>query len=168
MRLFNAALTAAATVFALANVGLLAGADPSRMLAKYMRNTANAAQSYVDGINNPRRDPKQAALKAAGKWGQKTAEAISQGRYAAGVQRADYAAGVAAATSDGGAGYVAGISKRETKIATAFQRVAPLLNNVSNQIQAMPQDTEQQREARLLAARRLMIKVGQQYRGQSS
>jgi hypothetical protein len=29
----------------------------------------------------------------------------------------------------------------------------------------MPQDTDQQREARLLAARRAMIAVGKQYRG---
>lgn len=45
------------------------------LLAKYQRNTANASQSYQDGINNPRRD-----------WQAVTAAA--EGSYEAGVQNA--------------------------------------------------------------------------------
>jgi hypothetical protein len=152
-------------------IGLLAhtifAADAGRMLDKYLRRTAAAQQDYVEGMQNPRRDPVQAALAAAGKWGQRMQEAIQAGSYAAGVRNQDRPAALQAAIGDGGAAYAAGIAKREGKISTAFQQLAPRLNAISQNIQAMPQDTPQQREQRMVRNLQLMRELGKQLRGRS-
>ena len=141
------------------------GPDAAAMTEKYLRNTQAAAQDYVRGVQNPRRDPKQAALAANGKWKQRTQAAIQQDRFAKGIASYDVSAAVAAATSDGGAAYASGIQKRSTKVQAAFSRLAPLIASVSQSVQQMPQDSDQQREARMLENLRRMRDVGIRFRG---
>jgi hypothetical protein len=140
------------------------GPDAAMMTQRYITGVGNSAQRYVEGMQNPRRDPKAAAKRAAGKWKDRVVEAANRGSYAAGIDRYDYAEAVQIATADGGQAYVQGAQKREAKVARAFARLAPLVAGVSTTIQNMPQDTDQQREARLIAARRQMIQVGVQYK----
>jgi hypothetical protein len=132
------------------------GADAARMLDKYMRRTQAAGQDYVTGVQNPKRNPKQAALAAAGKYKQRVIEAANAGLYEAGIRSYDEAAAIAAATGDGGAAYVAGIQKRGPKISAAFTDLAPRLNAVSQQVQSMPQDSEEQRTQRMIRNLQLM------------
>lgn len=141
------------------------GPDATAMAEKYLRNTQAATQDYVRGVQNPRRDPKQAALNANGKWKERTQRAIQEDRFAKGIQSYDVQAAVAAATSDGGAAYAAGIQKRSTKVQQAFSRLAPMLGAVSQTVQQMPQDTEASREQRMVQNLRLMREVGRRYRG---
>lgn len=141
------------------------GPDASMMSRRYQEGVGNAATRYVEGMQNPRRDPVQAALRAEGKYKTKVIEAANEGRYGVGVRNQNYAEGVQAATSDGGTAYVSGAQRRQAKVERAFNRLAPMLGGVSQAIQAMPQDTDQQREARLIATRRAMIAVGKQFRG---
>lgn len=139
--------------------------DSNRMLRRYLSGVQNAPDRYVEGMQAPRRDPQQAALAAEGKWASNTQQAIQERRFGAGVRGANFQAGVQAAISDGGSAYVSGVSRREQKVGAAFGRLAPLLDNVSRQVQAMPQDTEQQRDQRALASIRLMRGIKRQYRG---
>lgn len=141
------------------------GPDASTMAERYISGVTNAGGRWVQGMQNPRRDPKAAALRAAGKWGQKTTEAIQAGSYAKGINQYDVGEAVAIATSDGGQSYVNGATKRQAKVQRVFNRLAPLLGGVSQAIQNMPQDTDQQREQRLLQARKMMINVGKQLKG---
>lgn len=141
------------------------GPDPARMTERLLRKVSGAGQDYVTGMQNPRRDPKAAALRAEGKWANKVQEAITRKSYGAGIRNYDQAEAVSIATGDGGSAYTAGVAKRAAKIARVHQRLAPLLGGVSQAIQAMPQDSDGQREARLIAARRAMINVGKQLKG---
>jgi hypothetical protein len=141
------------------------GPDPARMTERLLRKVSGAGQDYVSGMQNPRRDPKAAALRAEGKWANRVQEAITRKAYGAGIRNYDQAEAVTIATSDGGSAYTAGVAKRAAKIARVHQRLAPLLGGVSQAIQAMPQDSDGQREARLIAARRAMINVGKQLKG---
>lgn len=141
------------------------GPDAARMTDKYLRRTQAAASDYVTGMQNPRRDPVQAAVRAAGKYANRVQEAIRDGSYEKGVRSQNYAEAVAVATSDGGAAYTAGIGKREAKIGRVFADLAPRMGALSQAIQNMPQDTEPQREQRLLAARRGMVALGKTRRG---
>lgn len=141
------------------------GPDAGAMTEKYLRNTAAATGDYVRGVQNPKRDPKQAALAANGKWKDKTAKAIQEDRFARGIQSYDAGAAIQAATSDGGAAYAAGIQKRAAKVGAAFQKLAPALSAVSQSVQQMPQDNDAQREQRMLANLRLMRDVGKRFRG---
>jgi hypothetical protein len=127
------------------------GVDGQRMAAKMMRNSANAAQDWVEGIQNPRANPQTAAVAAAGKWQTGVQAAIAGGRYAAGVRAYDIDDAISTAVSDGGAAYVAGIAKRGRKIERAMDIVARDLTAVSAAVRQMPQDTLPQRIARSAA-----------------
>jgi hypothetical protein len=140
------------------------GPDAAMMTQRYLEGVGNAASRYVQGMQNPRRNPKEAALRAKGKWANRTQEAIQRDAYAQGIQRYDVAEAVAIATGDGGMAYTQGAQKRADKVGRAMSRLAPLMAGVSTTIQNMPQDSDAQREARLLQARKLMIQVGQQYK----
>jgi hypothetical protein len=141
------------------------GPDSGAMTEKYLRNTAAATSDYVRGVRAPKRDPKQAALAANGKWKDRTQKAIQEDRFARGIQSYDAGAAIEAATSDGGAAYAAGIQKRAGKVAAAFSKLAPMLGAVSQTVQQMPQDTDAQREQRMLANLRAMRDVGKRFRG---
>jgi lipoprotein-anchoring transpeptidase ErfK/SrfK len=141
------------------------GPDAARMADKYARKTGAAAQDWVAGMQNPKADFKQAAIAAGGKWASRTQEAIQQDKFRKGMANVDAAEAIATAVSDGGSAYTAGVQKRLPKVQRAFARLAPLLGGVSQTVRAMPQDTDAQREQRLLAARRAMIEVGKRYRG---
>lgn len=138
--------------------------DAQRMANRWAQGVQNNQSRWVEGMENPRRDPKQAAIAAAGKWANRLQEAIQNQHYAAGIRRYDVNEARRIATEDGGAAYVAGATKRQSKAERAFQVLAPMLDQVSQQVQNMPQDTEQQREARALAAIRGMRNVGRQFR----
>jgi hypothetical protein len=141
------------------------GPDPAVMIERYISGVQNAPGRYVQGMQNPRRDPKQAAIRAAGKWANRVQEAIQSGAFAAGIQQYDVTEAVQIATADGGQAYVAGAVKRQAKVGRTFNRLAPLLAGVSQVIQNMGQDTDAQREQRLIQARKLMINVGKQLKG---
>lgn len=141
------------------------GPDAGAMTEKYLRNTAAATSDYVRGVQNPRRDPKEAALAAVGKWRDGVQRAIQQDRFRRGVAAYDVAAARQAATSDNGSAYAAGIQKRADKVRNAFGRLVPLLSSVSQSVQALPQDNEQQREQRMVTNLRLMREVGLKFRG---
>jgi len=141
------------------------GPNAARMADKYARKTAAAGADWVDGVQNPKASFKESAIKAKGKWASRTQEAIQQDKFAKGMAAVNEQEAIATATADGGAAYTAGIAKRMPKVQRAFDRLAPMLGAVSQTVRAMPQDTDAQREQRLLAARRQMIEVGKRYRG---
>ena len=141
------------------------GPDANRMAEKLIARAQAAAADYVHGMQNPRRDPKAAAIRAKGKWAGNVQRAITEDRYAKGINSYDQGQAVQIATGDGGAAYTAGIAKREAKIKAMTNRLAPLLGAVSASIQNMPQDTEAQREQRAVATIRAMRNVGKQLKG---
>jgi hypothetical protein len=141
------------------------GPDPSRTAEKLIRRAQGAASDYVAGMQAPRREPVQAAIRAKGKWANRVQEAINNNSYERGVRNQNYSEAVQIATSDGGSAYTQGVAKRAAKIQRVHADLMPRLGAVSQAIQAMPQDTDAQREQRLLAARRAMIAVGKSRKG---
>lgn len=138
------------------------GPDATRMTERYIAGVGATANRYVEGMLAPRRNPVEAAIRAKGKWAGRVQEAIQQNAYEAGVRAQNYSEGVEIATSDGGAAWSAGATKRQSKVQRKFAQLAPLLGGVSQAIQNMAQDTDAQRAARLMKARELMINVGKQ------
>jgi len=141
------------------------GPDPTRTATKLITRAQAATGDYVEGMKNPKRSPVEAAKRAAGKWASRVQDAITNKAYEKGVGKQDYAEAVAIATGDGGAAYASGVSKRQAKIQRVHADLMPRLGALSQSIQAMPQDTDAQREQRLLAARRGAIAIGKARKG---
>ena len=132
------------------------GPDANRMTEKMLRNVARSAQDYVQGMQNPKADFKQAALAANGKYKDSMLLAVQEDRFQKGMQGVDSAAAIATATSDNGAAFTSGVAKRKDKIAAAMQRLAPKLGAVSAAVRQLPQNTPEDRMQRMIKNLELM------------
>jgi len=141
------------------------GPDPARTAAKLVERASAATADYVYGMQNPKRNPVEAAIRAEGKYEDKLRAAMANKSYSKGVRKQNYSEAVATATGDGGSAYAAGLTKRVPKIQRVHADLMPRLGALSQAIQSMPQDTEAQREQRLLAARKGAIAIGKARKG---
>lgn len=135
------------------------------MAAKLIRQAQAASGDWLENTQHPRRDPVAAALAQTNKYKARTKEAIDQGRWEGAMNNVNIDEMMETVRSVGQAHYSSGLAARERKIIRVFESLQPDYISVSQTIQAMPQDTDIQREARLTAARRLMIEVGNRRRG---
>ncbi len=136
-----------------------------RWASKQIANAVNGAQNWVDGVQRPSADFKAAGLAAAGKWKARTQEAIQGDRFAKALAKVNVDEAIATAVAVGGAGFAAGIQAREAKIRRTVADLQPRVAAVKAAVDAMPQDTEAQRDARALAAIKGMREVGKSRKG---
>lgn len=130
------------------------------MASDLITNAANAGGKWERKIQRPRRSFKTAGIAAAGKHTSNTRRALDEGRYAKGMSKVNEDEAIATALAVGGSGFAAGIERRGAKIRRVFSELQPQFVALARTIEAMPQDTDAQREARLLAARKGMIDIG--------
>lgn len=136
-----------------------------RWAGKLITNAVNGAQNWVEGVQRPSADFKTAALAANGKWKQRTTEAVQQDRFSKSMAKVSTEEAIATAVKVGASGFASGIQAREEKIRRVVADLQPRVAAVKRAIDQMPQDTDAQREQRLLAARRGMIEVGKARKG---
>jgi len=139
--------------------------SPDKWKDRLIRRATAAADDWLEGIKSPARDPIKASIEADGKWKDRIQTAIREDRRKKALEKVSWSEAVAVAERIGPSGFAAGISAREGKIAKRVAELQPLVQAVSDAIQAMPDATDADREKRLLAARRLMIEVGKKRRG---
>ena len=138
---------------------------PDKWKDRLIRRATAAADDWLEGIRSPSRDPIKASIEADAKWKDRIQQAIREDRRKKALEKVSWAEAVAVAEKVGPSGFAAGIVARESKIAKRVAELQPLVQAVSDAIQAMPDATDADREKRLLAARRLMIEVGKKRRG---
>lgn len=132
---------------------------------KQIERSRNAGPAWLRGVLSPRRHPIEAAIAADGKRKQKLAESEREGRWLASMRRVDVDEMYATVEANGEAAYVAGITSREGKIRHKIDRLQPLVEALAKTLDAMPQDTDAQREAKMIAAKRGMQDIGRRLRG---
>lgn len=124
--------------------------SPTDIVDKQIKNTQNAKTAYIIGIKNPDRDPKQAAIAAEEKMKDKWNAAVESGAWKAGVEGYDLQEAQRVAEKIGADNLVRGVAERRPKLAKFWNGFAPLLEQHKQSIQALPQDTEEQRKQRML------------------
>ncbi len=139
--------------------------DATTWADKQIARATAAGGDWLRGVLSPRRHPIEAAIAADGKRKQRLAEAEREGRWLASMRRVDVDEMYHTIEANGQQAYEAGIAAREGKIRTKIARLQPLVEGLAKTIDAMPQDTDQQREARMLAAKRGMQEIGRKLRG---
>ena len=132
---------------------------------KQLRRAQAAADDWEKGVLNPRRDPIQAALQAAKKREENLRKSLDQHKWEKSMEKVSSDDWAQSVKNTGAAGYRRGVEAKAHKVVKAVQELQPLVDQVHKEIQSMPQDTEDQRIQRLLAAREKMIEVGKKRRG---
>jgi hypothetical protein len=136
-----------------------------RWAKQQIENAVAAASDWLDGVKNPSRNPIEAALDKEKKWEDRLQTAIKDKKWSKNLKKVSQADIIEVAEKVGTGAYSTGVSARETKIKKRVGELQPLVQAVSDTIQAMPDDTDANREKRLISARKLMLEVGKKRAG---
>jgi len=126
-------------------------ADASTWTQKMLDRVSGSGDAWLRGVQNPRQSPTAAMKAANGKWKNNTQAAITGDRWGKRVATLTDESIQAAAAAAGSSKFIAGVQQRKDKIAAAIQRLQPKVANLAQQVRSMPQDNDQQREARMIA-----------------
>jgi len=138
--------------------------DATRWAAQQVDNAKAASRDWLDGVNNPSRDPIESAKAAKDKWADRLQQAIKDGKWEKGLAKSSAAEIKEVANAVGTSHYETGVEARRKKVSRVVTELQPLAQDVSNAIQALPDKTDADREKRLTTARKLMIEVGKKRR----
>jgi len=126
------------------------------------------SKRWLENSKRPKKDPKTAALAATEKYKSRLRAALDDGTWEAAIDGYDEAAREKVIDAVGTAGFERGVETHRAKAESKIAKLQPLVASVAETIDKMPQDTDAEREARMIAARRLMIEVGKIMKGVKS
>jgi len=114
---------------------------------------------------DPRYDPIEEAIKAWDKWVDKIKAVIADEIWLKKMKKLtfeDVKAGIEATPAEL---FFERMKAKKAKILKRIGELQPLVDALSKEIRAMPEATDKEREARMLAARRGMIEIGKKLKG---
>lgn len=125
-------------------------------LKKYKDNASAAGPAYTAGVEAVTTAPTALAAAAASKWIANVQAAYTEGRFQAGCNAVDLSAWKAATTSKGASNYRTGIANLSPRAVKAMQDQLAKAEQIRQQIATMPNNSEADADARMLAAVRMM------------
>jgi hypothetical protein len=138
--------------------------SPTEAVDRMISGAANAAGRWEDGIQNPRRSFKEAAIAAAAKHTARTQAALAEGRFAKGMAQVNEQEAIATALAKGGGSVSAGMAARKDKITRRVTKLFGLLGPAMDKVNAMPTDTIDNAGAKMVANMKAMVDIGKQMR----
>ena len=132
---------------------------------KQVTNASNAASDWLKNVKRPRREPIKAALAASAKREQKVRESLEQKKWDKAMAKVDEAQMYRTIDAGGAEVYRKGVEIRKEKVKARAAELQPMITALKLEIEAMPDVTDSDRAARLLAARAGMIAIGKKRRG---
>lgn len=119
--------------------------------AKWVQRTSAAAQDYASGVASTDKDPTALAIAAGPRYLANVTAAFNSGKWANKLRAVGKAGWQAAVQSKGVSNFSTGVNAAEGKVATAFGPLLAYETNLQQQVQAMPNTTDTDRENRMLA-----------------
>jgi hypothetical protein len=118
---------------------------------KWRTRTSAASQDYAQGVANTDKDPTALAIAAGPRYLANVQAAFQSGRWANGLRKAGKAGWQQAVASKGVANFSNGVAAAEGKVAEAFASLLSFEQGLLNTVSSMPNVTDNDREARMLA-----------------
>lgn len=119
--------------------------------AKWTQRTAAAAPDYAKGVANTDKDPTALAIAAGPRLLQNFTAAFNSGKWANGLRRAGKAGWQKAVADKGQTNFSTGVQAAGAKVTEAFTQLLAFEQNLLNNVSSMPNVTDADREARMLA-----------------
>jgi len=139
--------------------------SPEEWADKQVKNASAAASEWIKNVKRPRRDPLKSAIAAAPKRAEKLRQSLEEGKWEKAMAKVDEDIMFAVIDATGAEGFRRGVEARKAKVHARTKELQPMVTALKKEIEAMPDVTDADREARLLAARRGMIAIGKKRRG---
>jgi len=139
--------------------------SPEEWADKQVKNASAASSTWLKNVKRPRRNPLDAAIAAGPKRAEKVRQALEDKKWEKAMSAVDEAVMYQVIDAVGADGYRRGVEARKAKVMARAKELQPMVTALKLEIEAMPDVTDADREARLLAARRGMIAIGKKRRG---
>jgi len=133
--------------------------DANKIAKKMVDNASRSTESYKDGVLNPKRDPVQAALAASDKRAEAVRKAEEEKRWEKSMSKISGTYVSQRAAEVGAPRYASGVTAAKPKIEKFWQGWHPKLEAIESEINAMPDTSDADREAKMLANLRAMKKA---------
>lgn len=134
------------------------GMSAAEIAAKWRQNLSNAGPTYKAGVQAVTVSPTQQAKKQAEKMVRNLKASVDSGKYAAACDAVTLPDWQSACIEQGAARLVDGAAHGETDMTRYLEVALPVIRRLASEVRAMPDGTEAEREARLLAFVRGMRK----------
>ena len=118
------------------------------------------SKRWLENSLRPRKDPKKAALAAKGKYESNVRKALEEKRWDDGIEGYDEKAREEVIANVGTSGFERGIETHKPKAVAKINKLRPMVAALAKTIDDMPQDTDSEREARMIAAKDGMKEIG--------
>lgn len=142
--------------------------DPDTWTNKQIERTQAAGEAWVQGMLAPKKDPVAAARAAEGKWKNSMQKAINEGRFGKALAKVDSAVIAETVNNLGSGVFTNGVAARQNKIRAKVAAVHRELASHVQRMDALPTDTPEQREQKMLQNLRGMRAIGDRLKGVSS
>lgn len=134
--------------------------DPAAAAAKWARNASAASADFVEGAQRTDKDPTALAIQNKSRALAGYQDAINSGRWEQALRSAGKSGWLEGIVTKGATNYANGVQQSEAKVAAAFGPLFSHISNVQRTVQAMPSNTDAERELRMLT----FIRGMRQYR----
>ena len=129
----------------------MAKLTPREITEKQIKRAGAAVADYKKGVGSVTESPTARAARKVGKYGAGVQRAIDDGSYVDGCNSVSKEDWIKAAQDKGGANYASGVKFAEDKILDFQTQIAPHRDRVQANVQGMPDDTYEERMARMRA-----------------
>jgi len=140
-------------------------AEADTWAEKQITNAVAASDRWLAGVTRPKKNPVESAIKATGKWKAKMQEALADESFAKGLGKVDIDEMYETITAGGSAPFASGIERRTAKVKRKVGVLRNLTLALTTELDKMPIDTDAQREAKMIAAKRGMQAIGKKIKG---
>jgi len=139
--------------------------DANEWAKRQLEGAAGAGDRWLYGVLHPKRNPVEAAIAANQKRKDRLAQSEKEEKWLHSMERVDQDETYKTIEAVGPTGYTAGIAARTGKIKKRVAELQPMVEALAKRLDDMPQDTEAQREAKMIASKRGMQEIGRKRRG---
>jgi len=135
--------------------------------ADQVKGATGKAAKWLANSKRPKKVPSQAALAAKEKFYNRLREALDEGTWDKAMALVDEDLRLKIIEAVGESGFRSGVEAHKAKVEAAVKDLQPRVTALAEAIDKMPVATDDEREAKMLAARRGMIDIGRSRRGLS-
>jgi len=139
--------------------------SPEDWAAKQVKNAVAGGDDWLKNSLKPKKVPSQAALAANDKRIDKLQQSITNKTWEGAMAKIDEDERLRTIEKRGARAFTSGVEDRSGKIEGVVKDLQPRVLALKKTLDAMPQKTDAEREAKMIAAKRGMQLIGKQRRG---
>lgn len=132
---------------------------PDQIAKKMVENASRSTDSYKQGVLNPKRGPATAALAASEKRAEAVRKAETDRTWEKAMATVPDSYVSQRAAEVGAPRYASGVTAAKPKIENFWRKFHPILEGIEAEVQGMPDVSDSDREARMIANLRAMKKA---------